>query len=255
MQESINSDVNENSTMLASQAFNFILEQVQTSCLNFQMQISPFSAVISIKKSFIKDKLGNMLLPPPPDSSENFLRDKNIQLEKDVTDLTKKYEAAVNDCENAKQVMKSLEKKTLEANLKAEETRIEKEKLFHKEIELEELKNANIVLEEKITSLLDVLYGCEECGRHGDHCECKLDEPDESNEGKDDILMPDPNCLTHPPLSPSETSLSPRQSPATSTPAPVLSSSPTTTPPGTPPLLRRKCKTMLGTMPVYCSEK
>ena len=155
---------------------------------------------------------------------------------------------------------------------------------------LEELKKANEVLEEKITSLLDVLYGCEECGRHGDHCECKFDEPDEFNEGKDDILIPDPTCLTHPPLTPSETSLSPRQSPATSTPAPwtppttppcstcgrdnygpcpddvcfacipplkeiPVSSSPTTTPPGTPPLLRRKCKTMLGTMPVYCSEK
>ena len=135
MQESIDSDVKTNSTMLASQAFNFILEQVQSSCLNFQMQISPFSAVISIKKSFIKDKLGNMLLPPPPDSSENFLRDKNIQLEKDVTDLTKKYEAVVHDCENAKKVIESLEKKNLEADLKAEEAKIEKEKLFRKEIE------------------------------------------------------------------------------------------------------------------------
>ena len=135
--------------MQASQAFDFILEQVQTSCLNFQMQISPFSAVISIKKSFIKDKFGNMLHPPSPDSSENFLRDKNIQLEKDVTDLTKKYEVAVNDCENAKQVIKSLEKKTLEANLKAEEAKIEKKKLFHKEI-----KNLNSTIGDRDQDIL-----------------------------------------------------------------------------------------------------
>ena len=80
-----------------------------------------------------------MLLPPPPDSSENFLRDKNIQLEKDVTDLTKKYDAVVHDCENAKKVIESLEKKNLEADLKAdlkaEEAKIEKEKRFSKEIE------------------------------------------------------------------------------------------------------------------------
>ena len=47
-----------------------------------------------------------------------------------------------------------------------------------KDAEVEELKKANTVLEEKITSLLDVLYSCEECGRHGDYCDCKLDEPD-----------------------------------------------------------------------------
>ena len=115
MQESINSDVNMNSTMLASQTFNFILEQVQTSCLNFHLQISPFSAVISIKKTFIKDKFGNMLLTSPPvprhDSSGTIdaLRDNNIQLEKDVAELKKKNEAAVSDCENAHQIIKSLE--------------------------------------------------------------------------------------------------------------------------------------------------
>ena len=130
MQESINSDVNMNSMMLASQTFNYILEQVQTSCLNFQMQISPFSAVISIKKSFVKDKFGKMQLPSP-DLYESFdvLRDKIIQLEKEVTDLTKKYETAVNDCENAQQVIKSLEKKTPEAKIKVKEAEVEKEKL------------------------------------------------------------------------------------------------------------------------------
>ena len=54
MNFSANSD--ENLTMLATEAFDQILETIRTSCLNFQMQISPFSAVISLKKSLIKDK-------------------------------------------------------------------------------------------------------------------------------------------------------------------------------------------------------
>ena len=45
-------------TMVASQAFDSILQQIQTSNLNFQLQISPFSANISIKKTPIKDKFG-----------------------------------------------------------------------------------------------------------------------------------------------------------------------------------------------------
>merc|ERR1712179_762962 len=52
-----------NLTMLATQSFNHILDQIQTSCLNFQIQVSPFSAIISLKKSFIKDKCGNLVLP------------------------------------------------------------------------------------------------------------------------------------------------------------------------------------------------
>merc|ERR1712240_90426 len=114
--------------MLATQAFNSILKHVQTSCLNFQVQISPFSAVISIKKSLVKDKFGNVLLPPPPipchtSSSESIdaLRDKNIQLEKDLTCLTKKYEDAVNDCVDAHRVLKSMEKQNLEAKIKVEQ--------------------------------------------------------------------------------------------------------------------------------------
>ena len=47
----------------ASDVFNSILKQVQDSNLNFQLKVSPFSAVISLKKSFIKDKHGNVQLP------------------------------------------------------------------------------------------------------------------------------------------------------------------------------------------------
>ena len=59
--------------MLAKQRFDDILDQVQTSCLNFQLQVSPFSAVISIKKSFIKDKSGKVFVSPQPRGSKEML--------------------------------------------------------------------------------------------------------------------------------------------------------------------------------------
>ena len=59
-----NSDFNP--TMAASKAFDQILEYVKSSNLNFCMQLSPFSANISIKKTLIKDKSGVHLNPRIP---------------------------------------------------------------------------------------------------------------------------------------------------------------------------------------------
>ena len=47
---------NSDATMVADEAFNLVLEQIRNSKLNFQLQMSPFSAWISLKKSFIKNK-------------------------------------------------------------------------------------------------------------------------------------------------------------------------------------------------------
>ena len=54
MNEQIDSDM----AMVATASFNDILHHIQTSCLNYQVKITPFSANISIKKSFIKDRDG-----------------------------------------------------------------------------------------------------------------------------------------------------------------------------------------------------
>ena len=50
--------------LLADQTFNNILDKIQKSNLNFQLQVSPFSAFISLKKSIVKDRSGSFLLPP-----------------------------------------------------------------------------------------------------------------------------------------------------------------------------------------------
>ena len=59
---------------MASIAFDRILQEIQTSNLNFQLQISPFSAQISLKKSLVKDKDGSCRLPP---SESSFIRSES----------------------------------------------------------------------------------------------------------------------------------------------------------------------------------
>ena len=81
--ELINSDIN----MLAANSFNSILNHIQNSSLNYQLQLSPFSALVSIKKSFIKDKSGQTVLPPecfitPAYKSELELRNESSRYEK-----------------------------------------------------------------------------------------------------------------------------------------------------------------------------
>ena len=98
MKEMINSDIN--LKMLATTSFDHVINEIQRSGLNFQLQISPFSALISVKKSLIKDVSGKPLLPPKikPDRSDftseqiEALVSKNIELEKELTLLRMKHE-------------------------------------------------------------------------------------------------------------------------------------------------------------------
>ena len=57
--EIINSD--RNPTMIALRTFNNILQQIQSLNLNFRLNVSPFGADISLKKSAVKDLTGNPL--------------------------------------------------------------------------------------------------------------------------------------------------------------------------------------------------
>ena len=68
----INSDI----SMLATETFNTLMSQIQNSSLNYHLQISPFSALVSIKKSFIKDKWGQNILPLEP-----FVTSCNVESE------------------------------------------------------------------------------------------------------------------------------------------------------------------------------
>ena len=127
-----------NPTMVASRTFSSILQQIQSSNLNYQLQISPFSATISLKKTPIKDKYGAPLLPPPQcppqpapkplcpstrstaatccasDADLAALAAKNLQLEKDLVTLRRDYDNSVSDCVAAHHRIKSLENLCIE---------------------------------------------------------------------------------------------------------------------------------------------
>ena len=76
MIETTDSDFNP--TMAAYKTFDQILECVKSSNLNFCLQLSPFSANISIKKTAVKDKSGVPLIPRfhAPDLLEKLVLEK-----------------------------------------------------------------------------------------------------------------------------------------------------------------------------------
>ena len=90
--------------LCASNIFNSILKQIQDSHLNFHLKLSPFSAEISLIKSFIKDKSGHLLKPSSMFTSQlenietvDSLIIRNQQLQQDLDSLQKKFIDKEND--------------------------------------------------------------------------------------------------------------------------------------------------------------
>ena len=99
--------------MATSQVFNDIIDQVQKSGLNFQLQLSPFSAAISLKKSLVKDRSGNPLMSPTPHSHipSDIMEDlvaENKKLRIDLKSMEQKYDNTVEECSMAYSSIKLL---------------------------------------------------------------------------------------------------------------------------------------------------
>ena len=98
--------------MDASARFENILAKVQTSNLNFKLEISPFSAIICLKKSFAKDKYGQVLKPNLDDTTNQTnittLLQKNRELENSYQHLKYDYQNALVACEETCQVNRDL---------------------------------------------------------------------------------------------------------------------------------------------------
>ena len=139
----------------ASRTFDKILEIIQSSNLNFQLKISPFSALISLKKYLVKDKLGVPLSPPFNPKLTDISGDalaaliaKNLKLERDLETLRVNYEHSVDDCETSHQTIK-----TLQSQLHIVETaqiKIEAEEGPEKNILIDTLNEETWDLERKI---------------------------------------------------------------------------------------------------------
>ena len=91
-------------TMLATTTFDSIISQIQASCLNFSMQLTPFSAVISLRKSFVTDKSGFVVTPAVKKNEANV---KDI-VKKIDSQLETKHEENFNDMNMALESIKTL---------------------------------------------------------------------------------------------------------------------------------------------------
>jgi hypothetical protein len=157
-----------NTTMAATLKFDAILSTVQSSNLNFHVEISPFSAVIHLKKSLIVNKLGIPQIPPPSNSllleqqkSYNFvLAQRIVFLENAANSLKSDYENALLDCQEAHKTISKL-KEDLENACAVKENKDEaasKIKIYAMEEELRfktkqiktlDNKNGNLMVEIK----------------------------------------------------------------------------------------------------------
>ena len=61
MEELFNSDF----TMIASKLFDKIVNDVKNSGLNFRLELTPFGAKISLKKTTLRNKDGTFIIPNP----------------------------------------------------------------------------------------------------------------------------------------------------------------------------------------------
>ena len=107
MDQITNSDV----TMCASTTFDNILHNIQASCLNLNMLVTPFSAVISLKKTFIKDRSGSCILPPKSQDEQEVmqLKAENSQLKSNLEKITTDFMETNIRLVNALETIKELE--------------------------------------------------------------------------------------------------------------------------------------------------
>ena len=164
--------------MLAKNAFDEILELVKTSNLNFQMNVSPFSATISLKKSFIRDKFGNILAPTPvnPASQEFSTHHENAELVKKNEHLSKKIQEIENFVTFKTQTIQILEAKI--ANAEASTIKTFNEKNDEATTVKKALKNSNM----EITKLKNEMKGASKLFKEKEKEAYKLDQKCENLE-------------------------------------------------------------------------
>ena len=91
--------------MIASQIFDKIVNNIRDSGLNFSLQLSPFAATISLKRSLVKDMSGRIVVPPQLQSDSvdkvKSLQQKNYDLEHKLETLGLRLDSALQDLDKA----------------------------------------------------------------------------------------------------------------------------------------------------------
>ena len=149
----------------ANNAADAVISSVKKSNLNFFIQESPFSLVINLRKSFVKNRDGHFLYPSRSDTTDTTEQKLKIEkLEKEKLNLSVELEkvkaenfAANRKVEKLKQENEALEKKNneLQANIDTLENvnNTAKEIIKSKDKELTSLAVMNNDLEESLKNL------------------------------------------------------------------------------------------------------
>ena len=93
--------------MFAANKFDQILDIVKNTHLNFQLQLSPYSAVISLKKTVITDRSGAPVLPSTSCTAQPLARpvevliEKNKKLENELVCMQGAYDELVQKYNSA----------------------------------------------------------------------------------------------------------------------------------------------------------
>ena len=105
-------------TMQASNMFNDILDKVRNSSLNFNIQMSPFTATISLKKLLAKDRSGAYIQPtfsysmaPTPDKNLEMymIKSENIKLRNEVNYLKESNQKLTSELDVIKRNIQGIE--------------------------------------------------------------------------------------------------------------------------------------------------
>jgi len=131
--------------------------------------LSPYSAVISLKRSFITNKSGVTLLPPrKPASVPNDglvsdyadLAEKNVQLKSELDALKVDYAYSFDECNKANERIKSLEMEVTKLSIKHENNDPTlKDTIEH---EVKRLNNENTWYKDKINAHVEEIRGLED---------------------------------------------------------------------------------------------
>lgn len=142
-----NSDVQK----YAMSAFDDIICRVRRSNLNFQLQLSPFSAVISLKKSVVKNSEGVQIIPEPKEIKAN-----NDALQRSYAEATEKLEAAGKKILSLEDQLAELSRTQKETNKSKKDICDPKELIFsnfQNFDSISDLKNNNMALQSIVNDL------------------------------------------------------------------------------------------------------
>ena len=148
--------------MAATQTFQNVIHMIQTCSLNYRIELSPFSATIHLKNSFLKDQNGNTLHSNNPFKIKKENEDLHDQISNQanaIRFLQNSYEKVISDSKDLYQTKEKLENEIEILNSKLLACRTENEdlsmELHNSALDAKTLNSYS--LEEQKQELLDMV--------------------------------------------------------------------------------------------------